>query len=259
MDYLNGIAKSLDDYLKKMIPQELLEPSGNKKDETEYKKFKFIDNTKKFNLFGKLIKEIECAKKIGKKIEFILFSNKYRCFFETGINTESMKYYTNEIMGIKCGFSNEIEKGFVVFYKKVDNYNKNINYESCNDYINVYNITSIEELKKQLSLDPNIHKGDIILVSDSDELNGSYYIYSVKPIEIQKIINNEVYTDVYNRYKPYYSTLNGNIKFTSTPYDDNYFRDHYINSYSTIDSNTSDTSSTWKNITMWSDNSGKIW
>lgn len=251
MDYLNGIAKSLDDYLKKMIPQELLEPLENKEYESEYKKFKFIDNTKKFNLFGKLIKEIECAEKIGKKIEFILFSNKYRCFFETGINTESMKCYTNEIMGIKCGFSNEIEKGFVVFYKKVDDYNKNINYESCNDYINVQNITSIEELKKQLSLDPDIHKGDIILVSDSDELNGSYYISSIKPVVITKILSKD---NVYNGFKRYYT--NNNLKFQSTPYDDNYFRDLYINSYSTIDSNTSNTSSTWKHITMWSSNSG---
>jgi len=252
MDYLNGIAKSLDDYLKKMIPQELLEPLENKEYESEYKKFKFIDNTKKFNLFGKLIKEIECAEKIGKKIEFILFSNKYRCFLETGINTESMKHYTNEIMGIKCGFSNKIEKGFVVFYKKVDDYNKNINHASCNDCIHVQNITDIKELKEQLSEDSNIKEGDIIVVSNSNELNGSYYISSIKPVVITKILNKD---DVYNGFKHYY-TSNGNVKFKSTPYDNNYFRDYYINSYSTIDSNTSDTSSTWKNITMWSSNSG---
>lgn len=204
-------------------------------------------------LFDKVLSEIAEAEKNRKKVEYILFSNIH---YNDLMNAMYLFEYSeisscNKLMifGIPCNFSNSVEKGFIVFYKKPQVDEASLKYIMNNKLVGTFYIEHADDIDELNNKAEHLmcDKNDIILVA-SGSLEGQYYVMSTDPICLSRIYNDQlrgltkeekvVWND-YNKYNTY-------SKF-SIGYDYNNLRPSYSTFYSTSSTSNITTESSVSN------------
>lgn len=196
LEKIDEIISDLNERIK--LSKSMIQPLNNNKMLTMHiDKYRTDLDKEKKDILNKLNEAIKRATENKKQIKYILFSSKYKFLF----NDCLIKLFENEflIYGISCGFSVE-EDEFTIFYKiprKIKPLNVFINppdteYYTITDEIIKDEIIK-EEIINRIKTNYAISEysiGDIIFVDSYFRNYGQYFINTIEPFDIIKIVKN---------------------------------------------------------------------